>query len=92
MKKREQWKENMVRALEIPRDLAYGDAIVTVTGPGCAVVENYRSILKYTKEEILILTAKGRVKICGKCLEIPAYTPDEMQVKGRIAGVFFDRQ
>ena len=91
MKKREQWKENVVSALEISRDLAYGDAIVTVTGPGCAVVENYRSILKYTREEILILTAKGKVKICGKYLEISCYTSNEMYIKGMICGVFFER-
>lgn len=92
MKKREKWKENVVSALEIPRDLAYKDPIVTMTGPNCAVVENYRSILKYTREQIMILTVKGKVTICGKRLEIPSYTPEEMQVKGMIAGVYFDRQ
>lgn len=91
MKRQTFWKENVVRALEIPGDLAYGDAIVTMTGSNCAVVENYRSLVKYTREEIMILTSKGRVTIFGKRLEIPAYTPDEMQVKGVIAGVFFDR-
>lgn len=89
MKKREQWKENVVTALEVPGDLAYREAIVTMTGNHFAVVENYRSILKYTREEILVLTFRGKVKICGKRLEIPCYTPEEMQVKGFISGVFF---
>lgn len=92
MKRRERWKENMVTALEIPRDLAYKDAIVTVTGPNLAVIENYRSILRYTREEIVILTLKGKVTICGKRLEIPCYTPQEMQVCGCISGIFMERQ
>ena len=92
MKKRERWKENMVSALEVPRDLAYRDAIVTITGQGQAVIENYRSILRYTREEIVVLTLRGKVTICGKRLEIPCYTPEEMQVRGCISGIFLDRQ
>jgi sporulation protein YqfC len=89
--KPERLKENLVNALEIPRDLAYREAIITITGPNQAVVENYRSIQKYTREEIVILTGKGRVSIVGKRLEIPCYTPEEMQVKGVICNVFLER-
>lgn len=92
MKKRKRWKENLVTALEIPRDIAYKDAIVTVTGPGLAVIENYRSILRYTTEEVIVQTLRGRVRICGKRLEIPCYAPDEMQVQGCISGIFIERQ
>lgn len=91
MKKMNVWKEQMVSALEIPADLAYGDAIVTITGPGRVLVENYRCILRYTNQEIILLTPRGKVTICGKCLEIPWYTPDEMQVKGQISGIFPER-
>lgn len=92
MKKKGNLKENLVAVLEVPRDLAYRDAIITVTGPGFAVIENYRSILKYTREEIVVLTLRGKVAVQGKRLEIPCYTPDEMQVCGCISGIFFDRQ
>lgn len=91
MKKWEQWKENAVTSLEVPPDLAYGDAVVTITGQGRVFVENYRCILKYSSTEIVILTPRGKVAICGKCLEIPWYTPDEMLVKGCISGIFPQR-
>lgn len=91
MKKRALWKENLVTAMEVPRDLAYRDAIITITGPGLAVIENYRSILLYTSEKLIILTAKGRVTICGRGLEIPCYTPMEMQITGVITGIFPER-
>lgn len=92
MKKRGQWKEHAVSALEMPADLAYSDAIVTMTGPGEVLVENYKCILKYTPSEIVILTLRGKVTICGECLEIPRYTPEEMQVKGFISGIFPQRR
>lgn len=91
MRKKGLWKENLVTVMEVPRDLAYGDAIITITGPGLAVIENYRSILSYTSEKLIVLTAGGRVTICGTCLEIPCYTPMEMQITGVITGVFPER-
>ncbi len=91
MKRKEYLKEHLVTALEVPRDLAYREPIITITGKDQAVIENYRSILRYTKEEIVLLTLRGKVTICGKGLIIPCYTPWEMQVKGCIAKVILDR-
>lgn len=67
MKKNGQYKEMLVNALEVPEDLAYRDAILTVTGKHLAVIENYRGILRYTREEIIVLTHRGRLTICGSC-------------------------
>lgn len=91
MKKLRHLKENLVTALEVPRDLAYKDVILTVTGPGFAVIENYKSILKYSTEEVVVLTFNGKVKLSGKCLEIVCYTPEEMQICGQICGISFEK-
>ena len=56
MKKRQHLREQLVTALEVPRDLACKETIVTFTGKNHAVIENYRSILRYTGEEIVVLT------------------------------------
>lgn len=92
MKKKGMLKKSLVTALEVPEDLAYKAPIVTITGNSCMSVENYRSILRYTKEEIVILTARGRVEIHGKQLCIPCYSPWEMQVSGKIIKVCLDWQ
>lgn len=89
MKKKTGWRERMATALELPRDLACHDAVVTVTGPGLAVVENYRGLVRYTREEIILSTRRGMITIRGRQLEIPCYTSQEMQVTGRISGIFF---
>lgn len=91
MENSKRWKERTVNALEMPADLAYGDGIVTLTGPGRVLVENYRCILRYTDEEIRILTPRGKVTVCGKHLEIPWYTPEEMLIRGEISGIFPQR-
>ena len=84
-------KEKLVSALEIPEDLAYREAIVTITGKHLAVIENYRGILRYTGEEIIVLTFRGRLTICGRHLEIPIFTRDEMQIRGCISRIFLER-
>lgn len=88
MKKRKRWKEQIVTALELPSDLAYQESIVTVTGQTEAVVENYRSICRYTSSEIVIAALRGKVTICGKNLEILSYDSCEMKIKGEITGIF----
>ena len=88
MKKNRPWKEQMVSALELPADLAYSEPIVTLTGTPEALIENYKCILVYTESEIVILTLRGKVSICGKNLEILWYTPQEMKITGTISSVF----
>ena len=68
MKKAGQWKNRMVLALELPPDLAYNETIVTLTGQTEAVIENYKSVFKYTPSEIVIQSFCGKVTISGKNL------------------------
>ena len=65
MKKAGQWKNRMVLALELPPDLAYNETIVTLTGQTEAVIENYKSVFKYTPSEIVIQSFCGKVTISG---------------------------
>ena len=92
MQKRHQWKENLLSALEVPGDLAGKESIITITGKNQAVIENYRSLLRYTKEEISILTFRGKLIIQGKNLEIPWYTAEEMEIHGRFFLIILEQQ
>mgnify|MGYP004443158771 CR=1 FL=1 len=80
MKKMGQWKENLVTSLEIPRDLAMKETVFTVTG----------SVLRYEKEEIILLTFQGKLRIQGKRLKIPMYTPEEMYIEGVITEIILE--
>ena len=72
------------------RDLACR-TVVTLTGCSQAVIENYRSILKLTEEEIIVSTFSGKLTIMGKNLEIPWYTMEEMTVTGKISRIIPER-
>ena len=89
-KKRERFRENLVTAFEVPRDLACREPIVTLTGHKQAVIENYRNIIKFTEEEIVISTYSGKLAILGKKLEILWYTAEEMTIEGCISRIISD--
>lgn len=84
-------RENILTAMQVPGDLACKDPIITLTGPSRAVIENYKSILFYSSEKLIILTCKGKVTFQGKNLEIANYSPMEMEVKGFISCVLMER-
>lgn len=69
--------------LELPGEPAFREVQVILTGKRRAVIENYRNIQSYTREEILVLTSSGRLVIRGKHLVIPCYTPLELCIRGR---------
>ena len=89
--KRKQLREGCLTALEVPRDLASRETVVTLTGCSLADIENYRSILKLTEEEIIVSTFSGKLTIMGKNLEIPWYTMAEMTVTGKISRIIPER-
>lgn len=84
-------KDDFVTALEIPRDLAYKETIVTMTGQNQVIIENYRSIQKLTKEEIVILGIHGKVQLFGRRMQISHYTPEEMLITGYITEIRMKR-
>lgn len=91
MKKIGQWKEDMITSLEIPRDLAMKETVITVTGRHQVIVCNYRSVLRYEEGEIILLTFRGRLQIRGKKLQIPMYTSEEMYIEGVITEIILER-
>ena len=86
-KERKNWRENLVTSLEVPGDLAMKETIVTLTGRSHAIICNYKSILRYQQEEIIVLGFHGKIAIRGKRLMIPKYTSEEMQIEGMISEI-----
>lgn len=80
-------KEQLVIALEIPRDLAFHETMITITGSRRVMVENYKSIGKLTKEEILIICIHGKILLKGNAMEVMHYTPTEMLISGKISRI-----
>ena len=67
-------RECLADLLELPGDLSYHGCIITLIGEREILLENYRSILEYRSDHLLVLTANGRIRIQGVSLSVLYYT------------------
>lgn len=80
-------KELIVESLRLPKDTMLGAAIVTITGNGEAFIENYKGILEYNTESIVLQGKNCKICFEGKQLSIDYYTNEDMKISGRIDAV-----
>ncbi|MDE7312492.1 MAG: YabP/YqfC family sporulation protein [Eubacterium sp.] len=83
-------KESVVRAFDLPPDLAFGSVLVSVTGQNELLIENYRGILEYKDEHIRVQAKDCRILIVGKRLKIEYYTNEEMKIEGLIEQIIYE--
>ncbi len=79
--------EKLVNACRIPKEVALGYSLVSITGNTELIIENYRGILEFNDELIRVLGKLGQIKIYGKHLKIEYYTNEEMKIRGTIEGI-----
>lgn len=77
-------KELIVESLKLPKDTMLGAAIVTVTGNREAFIENYKGILEYTTESIVLQGKNTKICFEGSSLSIDYYTNEDMKISGKI--------
>lgn len=82
---REQIKEKMVSAMDLPKDVIQNASLITILGRNELCIENYRGIIEYTDALIRVQTRTGQIRIQGKRLRIQYYTNDEMKVTGALS-------
>ena len=82
-----QKKEALVESLKLPKDICMGAIKVTMTGNYEVWVENYRGILEYTEEQILLQGKTCQVCFEGTRLSIDYYTNQDMKISGCIGCV-----
>ena len=80
-------KEIIVESLKLPKDSMLGASIVSVTGNKEAFIENYKGILEYTKDSIVLQGKNCRICFQGKQLSIDYYTNEDMKISGIIEAV-----
>ena len=80
-------KENFIETLQLPKDVCLGALRVTLTGNQEAWIENYRGILEYTDQIILLQAKTCQVCFEGNRLSIDYYTNEDMKISGFISSV-----
>ena len=83
--------DRLITAMDLPGEPSCKAHIITITGPSQVQIENYKSILSYTSEKLIVVTCQGRVILQGKNLEIVHYTTWEMEIKGQVLSVMLER-
>lgn len=84
-------QENILtESVKIPRDLVQKDSVISLSGNEEVWIENYRGILDYSQEQIVLLLKKGKIIFQGKQLFITFYTSEDMQIKGKINAIIFE--
>ena len=80
-------KEAIVETLQLPKDVCLGALRVTMTGNSEAWIKNYKGILEYTEQSILLQGKTCQVCFEGNRLSIDYYTNEDMKISGCITAV-----
>lgn len=79
----------MVESLKLPKDSMLGASIISVTGNTDIFIENYKGILQYSSELILLQGKNCKIELKGKRLNIVYYTNEDMKISGVVESVCF---
>lgn len=82
-------REALADSLKLPKDMLLGTSIITMTGNRDLWVENYKGIMEYTDQTIILQTKTGRICIQGCGLKIDYYTNEDMKIIGSIQEIRF---
>ncbi len=75
--------------MKLPADVQYNDVLIRASGNRELLIENYKGILLYTAEEIVI-TCKGlSLRICGCDLKIAYFSGYDMKVTGNVRSISY---
>ncbi len=78
-------KDTLFQKLNFPQDVCTGAINVSLTGNKEAWIENYKGILEYTDEKILLQGKHGMICLEGSHLSIDYYTDGDMKISGCIS-------
>ncbi|MBQ7765734.1 MAG: YabP/YqfC family sporulation protein [Lachnospiraceae bacterium] len=82
-------KEQIADLFSLPHDIVCGASNVSIIGSMRVIIENYKGILEYNSDKILLQGKQSKIQITGNCLKVRSYNEEEMVIDGRIDGVLF---
>ncbi len=84
-----QKKARLLESLQLPKDVCLGALRVTLTGNEEAWIENYKGLLEYSDEAVLLQGKNCQVRFEGSALTIDYYTNEDMKISGCIRNVSY---
>lgn len=83
-------KEKIIDVLSVPKDVALGVALITITGSYEVYIQNFLGIIEYNDKILRLQTKSGKIAIIGDKLYIEYFTNDDVRIKGLISEVKLD--
>jgi sporulation protein YqfC len=80
---------NVGDILDFPPDVVGEGPKITITGRRQILVENYKSIVNFSEEEIRLETAEGDVCLQGKELTLKVILSTELRIEGELSSLSF---
>lgn len=81
--------ENIINTCQLPKDVILGASIISITGNSELIIENFKNIIRFTSENIIIQCKSYQINILGNQLMIVLYTKEEIKVLGKIHEIKF---
>ena len=82
-----QKKVKLLETLQLPKDVCLGTIRVTLTGNTEVWIENYKGLLEYSENTVLLQGKNCQVCFEGASLTIDYYTNEDMKISGCIQSV-----
>ena len=90
MKKKENLlNTNIINTCQLPKDVIWGASIISITGTNELIIENFKGIIKFHPELIIIQCKNYQVHIIGNNLMIEMYTKEDIKIIGTIFEIKF---
>lgn len=74
----------IINTCQLPKDVLLGASIISMTGNTDILIENFKNIIKYQTDVLLIQCKRNRIQITGKNLKLEQYNKEELKVCGII--------
>lgn len=84
VKRKEELKENIVDALELPKEIILDLPLITIIGKKEMLIENHKNIIEYNDDRIRLNTSCGILKIEGHKMYLKEITSEKVLIKGVI--------
>ena len=81
--------KNIINTCQLPKDVLWGASIISLTGNTEMIVENFKNILKFQSELLIVQCKNYQININGTNLIIDLFSKDEMKVLGNISEIKF---
>ena len=82
---------NISDNLSVPKDVLCGATLFKITGQYEAYIENFKKIIRFNQDEIVIRGNKCVIMIKGTNIKIAYFSNGGMKIKGRFKSIEFSQ-